>query len=390
MLYAFLFTESPLDKVLIEQWQEDNKQFVETKASREVERLINIKNIVIVAGHSGSGKSAIVHHIALKYKSQGWNVKPVYTLKNLKQIIKSSTSGLKDRTLVVLNDPIGKDSFDEVRYTLWKEYEENIKACLNKIKLLLSCRKKILSDDKVNGLLKDKSNIVDITNGQYKLSDEEKEKLLKMYTFNEYESEEELKEILKTEAYFPLLCKLYSSQKIRENEKLKFFKAPAGVFEKEIRNFRKSSKDKYCVLFLLVLFNNKLCVEDVRKSAISRKKYKLALELCEMMKNTAPHTLSDALESLQGFFVKKDGDIYQFYHDFVMEVTTYVFGKDYPLEIIKYADIGFLRKRVILERCNENNDQFTIYLNDILKLWEKDFLMIYLESVYLMFYSILV
>lgn len=52
-----------------------------------------------------------------------------------------------------------------MRYILWKEYEENIKVCLNKIKFLLLCRKKILSDDKVNGFLKDKLNIVDIMNG---------------------------------------------------------------------------------------------------------------------------------------------------------------------------------------------------------------------------------
>lgn len=51
-------------------------------------------------------------------------------------------------------------------------------------------------------------------------------------------------------------------------------------------------------------------------------------------------------------------------HDFVMEVTAYVFGQDYPVETIKYADISFLRKRVKLKACNDDNDQFTIYLSD--------------------------
>uniref|UniRef100_A0A8W8NYJ4 Novel STAND NTPase 3 domain-containing protein n=1 Tax=Magallana gigas TaxID=29159 RepID=A0A8W8NYJ4_MAGGI len=149
------FEELPLDKVLFKRWQEDNKQFVETKASREVEGLIKCQNIVIVTGHTGCGKSAIVHHVALKYRSQ-----------------------------------------------------------------------------------------------------------------------------------------------------------------------------------------------DIRDSATSRETYNLALELCEMKKNTAPHSIGDAFETLQGYFVKKSGDTYQFYHDFVMEVTTFVFGTDYPLKLIQYADIAFLRKKM--------------------------------------------
>lgn len=173
------------------------------------------------------------------------------------------------------------------------------------------------------------------------------------------------KQILKTETYFPLLCKIYFSKNINKNrkEKLRFFKAPVALFEEEIRHFRKSDKDKYCALVLLVLFNNDLCIEDIRDSAISREKYDLALELCEMKKNTPPHSIGDALETLQGYFVKKIVDTYHFYHDFVREVTTFVFGTDYPFQIIRYADIGFLRKKVKLGH-HDMSDRFTIYLRD--------------------------
>lgn len=94
------------------------------------------------------------------------------------------------------------------------------------------------------------------------------------------------------------------------------------------------------------------------------KKFQLALEVCEMSLNTAPHTIGDRFESLQGCFIKKIGDTYQFYHNFVMEVTTYVFGTDYPEKIIEYADIGILRRRVKLENHNDKNDQFMICLNE--------------------------
>lgn len=353
----------PQDQVLIKLWEEDNTQFFETKASKEVERRIHSKDMVIVTGHTGSGKSAIVQHIALKYRSQGWNVKPVCTMTEIIQTINSTTSG-RERTFFVLNDPIGKDSFDEIEYTLWRKYEETLKACLIKMKLLMSSRKYILNDAKVKGLLKVKSNIVDISNDQLKLSRNEKEEILNKYSLNKNVSREEFLKIIQTEAYFPLLCKLCFSKKIKEHKMLRFFTEPVKVFEDEIKAFRISFKDKYCALVLLVLFSNDLNVQDLLGSTVSTEKYNLALELCGMKKYTAPYTINDALKTLQGFFVKKINNTYHFYHDFVMEITSYVFGKDYPLQIIKHADIGFLRKRVTLKCCNDNNNDFTISLSD--------------------------
>lgn len=48
-----------------------------------------------------------------------------------------------------------------------------------------------------------------------------------------------------------------------------------------------------------------------------------------------------------------------------MEVTTQVFGSDFPTDMIKYADIGFFRRRVKLGTREKQNDSFTIYLEDI-------------------------
>ena len=47
-----------------------------------------------------------------------------------------------------------------------------------------------------------------------------------------------------------------------------------------------------------------------------------------------------------------------------MEVTTFVFGSDYPHEMLKHADIGFLQRRVRLENCTESTDMFSITLSD--------------------------
>uniref|UniRef100_A0A8W8NNY9 Novel STAND NTPase 3 domain-containing protein n=1 Tax=Magallana gigas TaxID=29159 RepID=A0A8W8NNY9_MAGGI len=349
-----------LDQIRLEQWQKDDTLFVETRASIEVEKLIQSQNIAIVTGNPGSGKTAIVQHIALKYRSQGWTVKPVDAAKDTIEVLSKHT--LEKRTIVVLNDPIGKETLDQLEYSSWKKQEENLQACLTKVKLLVSCRIYILNDNRVKGILKSKSNIIDISSKQLQLSKTEKKNIWQVYASNENVSKDELEKIVQSEAYFPLLCKLYFANKIKMKDRLKFFTEPIEVFEEEIRDFRTLCKERYCSLVLLVLFNNELCIEDMLEGETSRKKYKNALKLCDMKKNTAPHTISDTLKTLQGFFVKKIGDNFQFYHDFVMEVTTYVFGTDYPNDTIQYADIGFLRKRVRIE--HDKRDQFTIYLSD--------------------------
>ncbi|XP_052702922.1 uncharacterized protein LOC128179521 [Crassostrea angulata] len=359
--------ESPLDRAIFMQWQDDNRQFVSTRACKEVEELIKSQNLVVVTGNSGSGKSAIIHHIALGYRSQGWTVKPVYNVKEITDTY-SSVDVLQSRILFVFNDPIGNESFDEIAYNSWKEHDERLKACLKNNKMLLSSRKYILLDYRVRGILNDKSCIIDLSDDKHKLNNEEKENILRSYSSTSCLLKDDIDGILMTEEYFPLLCKLFFSDKYNQTIGPRFFKEPFNVCQEQIRNFRKECKDSYCALVLLVLCNNQLCVEDIQEKDCLREKFKLALKLCEMKKSTAPHTIGDALKTLEGFFVKKIEDTYHFYHDFVMEVTTYVFGTDYPRETIQYADIGLLRRRVNLKSSNDNRkekvDIFTIYLND--------------------------
>lgn len=361
--HFFHKTESQLDRNVLEKWQQDDKLFVSTKACEKVENLIKEQNLVIVVGHSGSGKSAIIHHIALEFRNRNWVVKSV---EKVTAIVKAfSENNVEDnKTLFVFDDPIGTESYDEILYRAWKTNEEHLKACLKKIRVLLSCRKCVQMDKRVKGLFKNESNIVDIDADDCKLRDNEKLKIWNKYRSDNISFKIDLTEIMKIVAYFPLLCKLFFSNKENQKKGLQFFKEPIKRYEAEIEDFKTSSKEKYCALVLLVLFSNELCVGDLLDEGNSKQKYKRALELCGMENCTPPSTIGDALETLNGFYVTKIGDNYQFCHDFVMEVTSYVFGRDYPKDMIEYADINFLRKRVKVKGCDDQSDQFTISISD--------------------------
>ena len=99
--------------------------FVPTKASKEVWKMMKYKRLVIVAGHSGCGKTAIVQHIALRYRRHGWLVKPVDTVQEIKQAY-TSKDYIKNKTMFVFNDPIGKESLSEVLYTEWKKIRTHV------------------------------------------------------------------------------------------------------------------------------------------------------------------------------------------------------------------------------------------------------------------------
>lgn len=115
--YELLYlSESKINRATFKQWQEDNDNFISTRACNEVEKLIKSRNLVIVTGNSGSGKSATIQHIALSYRSQGWTVIPVYRVKEI--IDAWSGQDALDRTLLVFNDPIGNESFDEEKNKL--------------------------------------------------------------------------------------------------------------------------------------------------------------------------------------------------------------------------------------------------------------------------------
>nr|XP_034332339.1 uncharacterized protein LOC105325316 isoform X2 [Crassostrea gigas]XP_034332340.1 uncharacterized protein LOC105325316 isoform X3 [Crassostrea gigas] len=357
--------ESQPDLDFFNWWQEEHGMFIPTKACEEVESLINTQNLVIVVGHSGSGKSAIIQHIALKYRSQGWAVKPVT---RVDKIIKAYESNniLPNKTLYVINDPIGKDSFDEMAFAPWKENDLHLRALLKNSRMLLSCRKCVQCDIRAKGFFKDSSKIIDIDSGKCILSDKEKRQILNKYNTNNYVfSETDLEEVLKTKTYFPLLCKLFFSDTKKQKDGVKFFMEPVEKIKEEIRAFKYECKEKYCALILIVLFNNALCVGDVRNDENSEKLYEHALKLCGMETCTAPFTIRDALETLKDGFVSKKGNAYQFCHDLVMEITSFMFGSDYHSDMIKYADIVFLRKRVKLEDDHKDQtDQLTIYISD--------------------------
>lgn len=250
--------------------------------------------------------------------------------------------------------------------------EVDIKLYLRKAKLLMSCRNNILSDTRIVHYLVNQSNIVDIDIEKNKLSVDEKRHILTRNTPDMNLSDNECDKIVEAERFFPLLCKLYSCKEYK-NKDILFFTEPETVLKDVILEFQKKDQGKYCALALLVLFQDDLCPNDLLENEDTVNKFKHKLKLYGLTETISPSAIGDNLNSLKDFLVIKVGDKYRFCHDFVMDVTTRVFGTEYPDETIEYADIRLLVKRERLWDCKELTDPFTLYLSDnyIEKLGER-------------------
>ncbi|XP_078327755.1 uncharacterized protein LOC111102455 [Crassostrea virginica] len=325
-------------------WQREDKLFSPTIASDEVERMIETRNIVIVAGHSGSGKSAIIQHIGLKYREDGWVVKPVYSLDEIFEIYEKKNVDT-EKTLFVLNDPFGQWGINEWSLSYWRSQETNLERFLLDCKLLLSCRSIILHDKNIQQLehfQEDSSDVIFIDKRRYKLGENEKRQIFRKHNPHKQMNEQ----ILQINAYFPLLCNLFAKTERNNEDQLTFFNEPANILKKDIANLKRSNKIEFCGLLCLVFFNNKLCLDDMRQKD---ELFKECLRLCELPDNTSAASIFTQLERLMDIYVTKPNDAYKFYHDFIMEVTNCVFGECYPDDMIRHADISFLRRRVRLK-----------------------------------------
>lgn len=356
-LLSFVPESSP-ETSYFNQWQQDDSTFVSTKSCKDVEHKLKAQNLIIVTGHSGSGKSAIIHHIAVKYRKQeGWIVKLVNDVVEFRDMLSNK---FKKEVLFVIDDPFGKAFLDEMLYNSWLTIKRTLISILGKHKLIMSCRNSVIHDIMSKGTFINKTNIVDIND----LTDYDKRQVFNQYTSHLHISEKEYTQIAEVKKQFPLLCKLYSKDEKLQKKGLRFFKESIEVLKEEIKDYKYSNQKIYCALLLLVSCGDNICVDDIIENKFSRKKLEHALKLCKINQNTKHYFIEELLESLTGFHVKKICNKYHFNHDFVMEVTNAVLGTDFPEFIIQNADIGLLRKFVRIDNFSEPLDPLIIYLKE--------------------------
>lgn len=320
---VFFLSALSFKKTEIRQWKKENSDFYSTKACKDVEQRITNQSVVMVIGHPGTGKSAIIQHIALKRQNERWNLEPLQTIMDFEKTFSS-----KEQTLYIINDPFGKNALKEKEREYWHSYGKMINKWLTNCcsKMLMSCQKHLFLDTRIQSLFEDCPYVVDITEVERKLTNDEKRQLLRKYTTNE-EFAIECARKVEIEAYFPRLCKLYSKK-----GDLNLFLKPEEVLKSELKCLRKENRELFYALIVLAISDDNFCIEHLQN--MSSTQSKCILDECGI-NEIAPFSIKDKLDSMDGFLVKKKTSdntdfpeaIYMFYNKDVQEIIQSCFKK---------------------------------------------------------------
>lgn len=326
---VFFLSALPFQKQQICQWKKENSAFFSTQACKKVEQSIQSQRVVMVIGHPGTGKSAIIQHIALQREK--WALKPLQSIMDFTEAYSGKT-----KTIFVINDPFGRGAIKTKECDFWRNSEQVIKNCLNKScsYLFMSCQKHIFLDTRIKRLFEGCPCVVDVSNVECKLTNDEKRQLLSKYTTN-MDFAVKCADKVEIEAYFPRLCKLYSKK-----EDLQFFLEPVEVLNSELMCLKeKKNRELLCALIILAISNDNFCMEHLQDMSSTQRK--TIAEECGI-ERIVQYSIKDKLDSMDGFLVKKINpdntdftqDIYVFYNNVVKRIFESCF-KDIITQIKK-------------------------------------------------------
>ncbi|XP_062615024.1 uncharacterized protein LOC134276729 isoform X5 [Saccostrea cucullata] len=353
----------------LESWEEEDQVFVETKSSTAVEEFIKEHPCVVVVGHPGSGKSAIIHHIALKMGREGFSIIPVSRPEEI-----TTYRNRKNPQVFVADDPCGEYTVNEHFYE-WAKHSEDIKKCLDfkgregqkKAKLLVSCRLALSSARAFRKIKIFSDFIFNLDILENHLSFIEKKQILEAYVQCELVLPKQLFE--KHIDCFPLLCKLYVNAWADPERLVTFFDNPfvqlVSKLDLMIDDPKPESIYEYCALVCCSLSEDKLALYlSEREASEDFECLKHIHNACEIDLN--PLDLFSAINRLVGKYLKEIGQTFSLIHTKLLDIIVWHFGKQSPETLIQHSPLEIFQNRLRplgrLE-CDDNEDLFLVELD---------------------------
>lgn len=331
--------------------------FTNTRATKYVTKLIEDGDIVVVTGRSGSGKSSIIHHVALNlYMKKGYDVIPFVT--GPEDIIQYRD--MTKNQVFVIDDVCGRNYINEQNVRSWQEQADKIEKLFpleqdveefrkqknnGKLKILVSCRLHVFKDEKFKLCTMFNTNICNLQSDDYCLRSDEKLRMIKKYVTR---SNVDFVKIITTSEncyHFPLLCKMSKEKQAEQITKL--FSSPINSMKNDIEEIIETKPSDYCALVLCVLFhdgfdeaylNPKTTPENIRqkiKEIVDN--FNINLER-ELERTRLRHTF----DRLDGTYIKKTGSVYSIAHDMIYDMVAVTCGSRLIELFIEYGPISFI------------------------------------------------
>ncbi|XP_071138271.1 uncharacterized protein [Mytilus edulis] len=360
----------------ISEWEQDQNTFVTTRATRHILRSLLSSSCIVVSGSSGCGKSANIHHIALRlHHRYDYEIIPV--LEGPLDIL--HFYDMNKRQVFVVDDICGKETFNEQSFQNWdlfsSQLQKKFKILENKVenndedrvlgpKLLISCRLHIYKEARFQLLTLFTRKHCNLLSLEFCLLPKERLRIMKKYIH-----EDIIKCIMQPHGYvdfFPLLCRL-SKEKEKE-EVIKLFATPVESIRTNINHIISSNKNQFCALVLCILsdkFNtdwlNLKTVPEGMKCKIQDIVMEFEIDLRREMSRNA---LKSGFITLDGTYLKQIGTEYRIIHDKIYTMAALICGHHLTECFIKHASSIFVRDHFCFEFCKTVGEDNIILSGD--------------------------
>ncbi|XP_071124008.1 uncharacterized protein [Mytilus edulis] len=343
----------------LQDWTTKLNRIVITRATKFIYEKVRAHKVIVIAGPTGAGKSAIAYYAAFRLKEEsGYTIIPA---RQSVDITNYHVQGTKQ--VFIIDDFIGRYSVDETAVGLWEKDRPLLEIiCSNNddTKLILTSRTYIWQPERYSCLSLD-ACMCDLLSDHICLSMTERRDICQSY-LNQDEVKALKDETLLMYSFFPSICSSYeSSEKIPVES---FFAGPYMMIETEIDNFKINSQISFIVLAILAI------KQTISKSSFSidNREYdeliKDVFDESAFLQYPSKNLLKSSLVAHTGTYVKhvveNDTDNFMFDHETLQKIVLRCIARTLIKSVIKYC-----KTEVILDQLRLNciciaQDNFTI------------------------------
>ncbi|XP_071142400.1 serine/threonine-protein phosphatase 6 regulatory ankyrin repeat subunit B-like isoform X2 [Mytilus edulis] len=353
--YKSLYDAEPV----INAWKQKMELFVETNVVIDILEILKDSHCALLIGVSGMGKTLTAQNVALRlWHEKEYNIVPCCSLNDIQTRYRDNVN-----QVFFIDDICGRYTTNILKIENWMNIEEFVKCILlkGKTKILATCRTEVFFEE----IFQDTFEMFSKTT--YNLSEKYsfKDKLVIAEKYLK-QDEETLSATLRKVEFTPLMCFLYAQHEHFDIND--FLNGPYETFCKEWDKLKSFDKEKYCVLFLCVLYNGRIDESfvdfSIELDKNEKRKLKDIKECCNLGRDTSRVAIKDKLNACIDTYVMKVDKEYKVVHDKMFDFLCCYFGKKLIAQIIKYAHDMVIFERVQLESLQEAHGYFTIMVSE--------------------------
>ncbi|XP_071141832.1 uncharacterized protein [Mytilus edulis] len=347
----------------LKEWRNNDKKYIHTSATTFILESLNKTTGVIITGSPGCGKSAVAHHVALEFEKEKYEIIPC---DDPSEIFKHFT---KDNFQVfIIDDVCGKFVLNQQKAEIWDQNDCKLSMLIESCnqnddndendsksvhKFIITCRENIYVHEAFPKLTC--FSLVQCSfSTEYKVTPEERRTIALSYvpenTVNDIEN-------ICLYDFFPLLCSLYCTNL---NQDHRFFTHPVEIIGNEIIKMKKRSTSSFLCISLLVLRNNKFCIDELRSEDVKQ----LVKAICWDCKIEPVSIVSilNSFECLKGVYMTESDDFYTAIHDKMFDIISAAIAPSIMKCLIEHVDIAFLANRTYISSFTQNSVPFVIQI----------------------------